>query len=93
MHIRSIRAEIDYARKWALSRNPAYYDFEAIGGDCTNFVLQCLYAGGAVMHFTRDTGWYYRWYEICHPHQEEDIHPIHTADHSKEHSEQRFSRR
>ena len=55
-----IKAEVNYARKWAFSRNPAYYDFEDIGGDCTNFVSQCLYAGGAVMNFTRDTGWYYR---------------------------------
>ena len=55
-----IAAEIRYAEKWALSRNPAYYDFEDIGGDCTNFISQCLYAGGAVMNFTPDTGWYYR---------------------------------
>lgn len=52
-------AAIAYARKWALSRNPAYYDFEMIGGDCTNFISQCLFAGGAVMNPTRDTGWYY----------------------------------
>ena len=39
-----IKAEVNYARKWAFSRNPAYYDFENIGGDCTNFVSQCLYA-------------------------------------------------
>lgn len=55
----NIPAEIDYARKWAFSRNPAYYDFDSIGGDCTNFVSQCLYTGGAVMNYTRDTGWYY----------------------------------
>lgn len=55
----TITAEIAYARKWALSRNPAYYNFDNIGGDCTNFISQCLYAGGAVMNFTRDTGWYY----------------------------------
>lgn len=55
----NIPAEIDYARKWAFSRNPAYYNFDKIGGDCTNFVSQCLYAGGAVMNYTRDTGWYY----------------------------------
>ena len=30
-------AAVNYARKWALGRNPAYYDFEEIGGDCTNF--------------------------------------------------------
>ena len=55
----NISTEIKYARKWAFSHNPAYYNFENIGGDCTNFVSQCLYAGGAVMNYTRDTGWYY----------------------------------
>ena len=25
-------AAVTYARKWALSRNPAYYDFQDIGG-------------------------------------------------------------
>ncbi len=52
-------AQIEYARRWALSRNPAYYDFDSLGGDCTNFVSQCVYAGGAVMNYTRDYGWYY----------------------------------
>ena len=51
---------VAYAEKWALGRNPAYYDFQNIGGDCTNFVSQCLYAGAGVMNFTPDTGWYYR---------------------------------
>ena len=52
-------AAVAYARKWALDRNPAYYDFENIGGDCTNFASQCIYAGAKVMNYTRDTGWYY----------------------------------
>lgn len=34
-----------YAKRWALSRNPAYFDYEHYGGDCTNFISQCLYAG------------------------------------------------
>lgn len=51
---------VAYARQWALRRNPAYYDFEAIGGDCTSFASQCIYAGSAVMNFTPVTGWYYR---------------------------------
>jgi len=55
----NVRAETEYARKWAFSSNPLYYNFENIGGDCTNFVSQCLYAGGAVMNYTKDTGWYY----------------------------------
>lgn len=55
----NIAAEIEYAKKWAYLRNPAYYNFDNVGGDCTNFISQCLYAGGAVMNYTRDTGWYY----------------------------------
>ena len=52
-------AAILYAHKWAYGRNPAYYDFEEIGGDCTNFASQCLYEGTGVMNFTPDFGWYY----------------------------------
>lgn len=53
-------AAIAYARKWALGRNPAYYDFERLGGDCTNFASQCIYAGAGTMNFTQTFGWYYR---------------------------------
>ena len=51
---------VAYARKWAFRRNPAYYNFDGIGGDCTNFASQCLFAGIGVMNYTRDIGWYYR---------------------------------
>ena len=51
---------VSYARKWAYSRNPTYYDFEKIGGDCTNFASQCIYAGSKIMNYTAVTGWYYR---------------------------------
>ena len=44
------RRAVEYALRWALSRNPEYYDFEDIGGDCTNFVSQCLFAGCGVMN-------------------------------------------
>jgi hypothetical protein len=50
---------VEYAHRWAFSRNPQYYDFENLGGDCTNFISQCLYAGAGVMNYTRDTGWFY----------------------------------
>lgn len=49
-----------YAEKWAFARNPAYYNFERIGGDCTNFASQCIYAGAKVMNFTPTFGWFYR---------------------------------
>lgn len=48
-----------YALFWAFRRNPAYYDFSDIGGDCTNFVSQSLYAGSGVMNFTPTFGWYF----------------------------------
>ena len=51
---------IEYARRWALSRNPLFEDFTGIGGDCTNFVSQCLLAGLCVENFTPVYGWYYR---------------------------------
>lgn len=52
-------AAIAYAHKWAYGRNPAFYDYEEIGGDCTNFASQCLYAGTGVMNYTPTFGWYY----------------------------------
>lgn len=55
----NVKAEIEYARLWAYKRNPKYYNFEELGGDCTNFVSQCIYAGGAKMNYTKETGWYY----------------------------------
>ena len=50
---------VAYARKWALSRNPKYYNFDMIGGDCTNFISQCIYAGSGVMNYAKESGWYY----------------------------------
>ncbi|MBR4879641.1 MAG: amidase domain-containing protein, partial [Clostridia bacterium] len=51
-------AAVRYARKWALSRNPMYYNFDETGGDCTNFASQCIYAGAGVMNFGPLYGWY-----------------------------------
>ena len=50
---------VEYARTWALRRNPLFVDFTGIGGNCTNFVSQCVLAGGCTMNYTPDYGWYY----------------------------------
>lgn len=50
---------VRYALRWALARNPAYYDFADIGGDCTSFVSQSVFAGCGVMNYTPTFGWYY----------------------------------
>ncbi len=55
-----VEQAINYALTWAKKRNPKYYNFDGLGGDCTNFISQCLYAGCKVMNFTKTFGWYYR---------------------------------
>ena len=52
-------AAVAYAHRWAYGRNPQYYDYEEIGGDCTNYASQCLYAGTGIMNYTPTFGWYY----------------------------------
>ena len=52
-------AAVAYAHRWAYDRNPRYYDYGRVGGDCTSFASQCLYAGAGIMNYTRDLGWYY----------------------------------
>lgn len=49
----------NYAKTWAFARNPKYYAFDKIGGDCTNFISQCIYAGSNIMNYTPTFGWYY----------------------------------
>ncbi|KIL46809.1 amidase domain-containing protein [Jeotgalibacillus campisalis] len=48
-----------YAEKWWNGRNPAYPSFEV---DCTNFISQCLRAGGWSMtgYPNRSKGWWVR---------------------------------
>lgn len=47
-----------YAGKWWNSHNPAFRKFE---DDCTNFISQCLFAGGFPMQHSgkMDKGWWY----------------------------------
>ena len=48
----SIDKAVSYARKHALSYNKHYEDFSNAGGDCTNFVSQCVHAGGLPLSLT-----------------------------------------
>ena len=50
---------VQYAAKWAMGRNPKYYNFDPVGGDCTSFASQVIYAGSGVMNYSQN-GWYYR---------------------------------
>ena len=52
-------AAASYAQRWAKSRNPVYYDFEKLGGDCTNFASQSILAGSGVMNYSYPLGWFY----------------------------------
>ena len=45
---------IAYADKYCINYNSAYNSYKGRGGDCANFVSQCLYAGG----FKQDSVWY-----------------------------------
>ncbi len=50
---------LQYAERWAFDRNPLFTNFTGIGGDCTNFVSQAVYAGSCQMNYTPTFGWYY----------------------------------
>ncbi len=50
---------VSYAKKFAKLRNQNYYNFDKLGGDCTNFVSQCVFEGSNIMNYTPMTGWYY----------------------------------
>ena len=45
---------IAYADKYCINYNSSYNSYKGRGGDCANFVSQCLYAGG----FKQDSVWY-----------------------------------
>lgn len=50
-----------YAKTWWSGRNDAIWaDYDLWGGDCANFISQCLYAGGVPMtsswYFHKETG-------------------------------------
>ncbi|MBU3114352.1 amidase domain-containing protein [Clostridium lacusfryxellense] len=57
------RSAVNYAVKYAVDPNENYKYFKFIngnGGDCTNFVSQCLKAGGAPMDKNNIRPWWYQ---------------------------------
>jgi len=61
MNIKEYNREkaVQYARKWAMDRNPKYYNFDPVGGDCTSFISQVIYGGSEIMNYGLN-GWYYK---------------------------------
>lgn len=53
------RRAVQYAERWWNDYNPQFKKFEV---DCTNYVSQCMWAGGAPMrgYPNRSRGWWYR---------------------------------
>ncbi len=50
---------VAYAKRYAFAQNPIFGNFAGIGGNCTNFVSQAIYAGTCVMNYTATFGWFY----------------------------------
>jgi len=48
-------AAVQYALKYIQYPNPFYPNWEHLGGDCANFISQCLHAGGQPMKGSPDT--------------------------------------
>ena len=53
-----VQAAVIYSDTWWDGRNPSYHDYSYEGGDCANFVSQCLIAGGLDLTVFPDTDGY-----------------------------------
>lgn len=53
-------AAASYGASWIGRRNEDWWDYSRQGGNCQNFVSQCLYAGGIPMDTQGDAVW--KWY-------------------------------
>ena len=54
------RAAVEYARQWVGRRSEDWPAYDLYGGNCQNFVSQCLAAGGIPMDTAGDHIW--KWY-------------------------------
>ena len=50
---------VNYPLQYALTKNPEFHNYNNQGGNCTNYISQCLFAGAPQMNFNRTNGWYY----------------------------------
>ncbi len=49
---------LEYALKYATQKNNEFFDYTLQGGNCTNYISQCIYAGAPKMQVGTN-GWYY----------------------------------
>ncbi len=52
---------VEYAQEWALKRNSKFHDYENYGGDCTNYISQCLHFGNIPYDYNGKSE-IYKWY-------------------------------
>lgn len=59
----NVNKAVAYALKYALEINPKFGNYEKWGGDCTNYVSQCLHAGEIPFDFEgMDSRYHWYWY-------------------------------
>lgn len=61
------QAAVAYAMEWVdplkIKRNPEWYVYDDLGGNCNNFVSQSLFAGGIPMDTTGHIDSQWKWYD------------------------------
>lgn len=59
-------AAVEYANRWVgkveTLRNPEWGEYDEYGGNCNNFISQCLFAGGIPMDTKGTIGVQWKWY-------------------------------
>ncbi len=57
------KSAVRYAKRWALEKNEEFKNYEEWGGNCTNYISQCVNAGGVPMDFYGENlmkHWYWK---------------------------------
>ena len=59
-------AAVDYAKEWALRRNPRFMLCSSLkGSESASFVSQCVCSGSGIMGMEEKNGWYYKTGKEC----------------------------